>query len=210
MRRRRLLPLAVSVIALAAASCSTTPPPPSLPSPPAVSERPSGSPGTDPNHVMVVFDSPGADPRPLKETPVALTGPTTHLGMSITDLSYRGVVCGFTFTGTRPTSPVTIVVAGKLKAGAFTSGEVLIRWSDAGVVETGQVQSDNGWSFSADAYPNRNGPGWAVSIGAVTGEGDDVIPTAASCTLKAAGSSGAPPFVPANGPVGYWAGFATR
>ena len=73
-----------------------------------------------------------------------------------------------------------------------------------------RAESDNGWSFSADAYPNRTGPGWAVSIGAVTGEGDDVIPTAASCTLNAAGSSGAAPFVPANGPVGYWAGFATR
>ena len=210
MRTRRLFPLAVWVIALTAASCST-PPRPRLPSPPpAVSVRPSALPETDPGRVVVVFDSPGADPRPLKETPVVLTGPTTRLAMAITNLSYRGVVCGFTFAGTRPTSPVTITISGLMNTSSFTSGEVLIRWSDAGVVETGQVQSNNGWSFSADAYPNRNGPGWAVSIGAVTGEGNDVVPTAASCTLNAAGSSGAASFVPANGPVGYWAGFATR
>ncbi len=206
MNRRRLVPVTLAAIALTAAGCST-PARPDVTAPPAVSERPGGSPPPGPDHVVVAFDSPGADPRPLKETPIVLTGPTTRLGMTITNLSYRGVVCGFTFTGSRPASPATITVSGTVKAGSFTSGAVSVGWTDAGVVETGEVKSNNGWSFSADAYPNRNGSGWAVSIGAVTGEGEDVIPKVASCTLTATPSA---PFVPANGPVGYWAGFATR
>lgn len=206
MKRRRLVSVTLAAVAFTAVRCST-PPRPDVVAPPAVSERPSGSPAPGPDHVAVGFDSPGADPRPLKETPIVLTGPSTHLGMTITDLSYRGVVCGFTFTGRRPVPPVAITVSGTVKAGSFTSGAVSVGWTAAGVVETGEVKSNNGWSFSADAYPNRNGPGWAVSIGAVTGEGEDVIPKEASCTLTAALST---PFVPANGPIGYWAGFATR
>ncbi len=162
--------------------------------------------------VTVMFDSPGSDPRPLREVPVTIDEPTSELSMQITELTYRGVVCGFTFTGERPPSPVTIEIGGTIATGVFSSGPVDISWDaagdaagdSAGLVKTGQPQSDNGWSFSADAYPNRNGPGWAVSIGAVTGEGQNVNPSAATCRLRST-----TPFVAANGPVGYWAGFAT-
>ena len=155
--------------------------------------------------VTVVFDTPGSDPRPLREVPVVIDGPTKELTMNITELSYRGLVCGFTFTGERPPSPVQIDVVGDVAAGQFSSGPVDIVWDDAGVVKTGQPQSNNGWSFSADAYPNRNGPGWAISLGAVTGEAENVVPKSATCRLRSAAG-----FAPANSPVGYWAGFATR
>lgn len=155
--------------------------------------------------ISVVFDTPGADPRPLKETAVAIDAPTPVLRMRVTDLTYRGVVCGFTFTGTRPASPVTIRVAGTTAAGGFTSGPVGLRWADDGTTSADSPSSDNGWSFSADSYPSRNGRGWAVSIGAVTAEGENVNPTGATCELR----SGVE-FVAENGPVGYWAGFATR
>ena len=151
----------------------------------------------------MVFDTPGADPRPLKETAVVIGAPTPALRMRVTDLTYRGVVCGFTFGGTRPAAPVSIRVDGKTASGSFTSGPVEIRWNDDGTTSADSPSSDNGWSFSADAYPSRNGPGWAVSIGAVTAEGNP-DPTGARCELR----SGAE-FVPENGPVGYWAGFAT-
>lgn len=155
--------------------------------------------------VPVVFDTPGADPRPLREVPVTIDAPTNELRMKVTDLTYRGIVCGFTFAGTRPTSPVTITVSGATKATTFTSGAVNVSWSDEGQATADSPQGDNGWNFSADATPNRNGAGWSVSIGAVTGDGPDTVPTDATCTLKSA-----TPFEPANGPVGYWAGFATR
>lgn len=176
-----------------------TPAVPASPSTPAAPASPR------PDQVVVVFDSPGADPRPLREVPVALRTPTTTLAMTVTKLSYRGLVCGFTFTGTRPASPVTITVSGSTNSATFASGPVPVRWSADGTVKAGQPPSDNGWNFSADAYPNRNGSGWVVSIGAVTGEGDDVIPTAAACRLSSSNA-----FVEANGPVGYWAGFASR
>ena len=155
--------------------------------------------------ISVVFDTPGNDPRPLKETAVAIGAPTPVLRMRVTDLTYRGVVCGFTFAGTRPASPVTISVDGTTATGSFTSGPVELRWTEDGKRSADSPSSDKGWSFSADSYPSRNGPGWAVSIGAVTAEGENVKPTAVTCALR----SGVL-FVPENGPVGYWAGFATR
>lgn len=155
--------------------------------------------------ISVVFDTPGDNPRPLKETAVAIGAPTPVLRMRVTDLTYRGVVCGFTFAGTRPASPVTISVDGTTATGSFTSGPVELRWTEDGKRSADSPSSDKGWSFSADSYPSRNGPGWAVSIGAVTAEGENVKPTAVTCALR----SGVL-FVPENGPVGYWAGFATR
>ena len=155
--------------------------------------------------ISVVFDTPGDNPRPLKETAVAIGAPTSVLRMRVTDLTYRGVVCGFTFAGMRPTSPVTIRVEGTTAAGRFSSGPVELRWKDDGTTSADSPSSDGGWSFSADSYPSRNGPGWAVSIGAVTAEGENVNPTEVTCELR----SGVE-FVPQNGPVGYWAGFATR
>lgn len=154
--------------------------------------------------IPVVFDTPGADPRPLRETDVEIGAPVSALRMRVTDLTYRGVVCGFTFLGTRPVSPVTIRIEGTVPTGSFSSGPVEIRWTDDGAASADAPGSDNGWSFSADAYPSRNNPGWAVSIGAVTGEGENVNPSDVTCELRS-GSQ----FVPANGPVGYWAGFAS-
>lgn len=159
----------------------------------------------DAQEISVVFDTPGADPRPLKETVVAIATATPVLRMRVTDLTYRGVVCGFTFSGTRPVSPVTISVEGSTATGSFRSGPVGLRWNDDGTTSADSPLSDNGWSFSADSYPSRNGPGWAVSIGAVTAQGENVNPTGVTCELR----SGVE-FVPENGPVGYWAGFATR
>jgi hypothetical protein len=155
--------------------------------------------------VAVAFDVPGADPRPLREVSVAIVEQVPALRMKVTDLSYRGVVCGFTFAGVRPPSPLTISVEGTIATGVFSSGPADVSWTADGVVNAAAPASNNGWSFSADAYPSRNGPGWAVSIGAVTGEGDNVIPSSVTCELRS--PSG---LVAANGPVGYWAGFATR
>ena len=155
--------------------------------------------------ISVVFDTPGDNPRPLKETAVAIGAPTSVLRMRVTDLTYRGVVCGFTFAGTRPTSPVTIRIEGTTATAGFSSGPVELRWKADGTTSADSPSSDRRWSFSADSYPSRNGPGWAVSIGAVTAEGENVNPTEVTCELR----SGVE-FVPQNGPVGYWAGFATR
>ena len=155
--------------------------------------------------VAVAFDSPGTDPRPLREVSVPIAVPTNVLRMRVTDLTYRGVVCGFTLSGTRPNSPLTIAVRGTIASGSFASGPARVVWTADGIVSAEAPLSNNGWSFSADAYPSRNGPGWAVSIGAVTAEGDNVIPSAVTCELRSAGGFG-----PVNGPVGYWAGFATR
>lgn len=155
--------------------------------------------------IAVVFDSPGADPRPLQETAVSIGAPIDVLRMRVTDLTYRGVVCGFTFSGTRPASPVTIRVEGTTATGGFTSGPVELRWYDDGTTSADSPASDNGWSFSADSYSSRNGPGWAVSIGGVTAEGENVNPNGVTCELRSRVQ-----FVPENGPVGYWAGFATR
>ncbi len=155
--------------------------------------------------VAVQFDSPGVDPRPLREVSVPIGAPTNVLRMRVTDLTYRGVVCGFTLAGERPDSPVTIAVAGTIASGSFTSGLVHVAWTADGTVTAEAPSSDHGWSFSADAYPSRNGPGWAISLGAVTAEGDNVIPSVVTCELRSAAG-----FVPSNGPVGYWAGFATR
>ena len=134
-----------------------------------------------------------------------LLAPTRVLRMRVTDLTYRGVVCGFTLTGKRPASPLTISVAGRVASGSFTSGSTEVTWTANGVVTAQAPPPDHGWSFSADAYPSRNGPGWVVSIGAVTAEGDNVIPSAVTCELRSATG-----VAPTNGPVGYWAGFATR
>ncbi len=154
--------------------------------------------------IAVVFDTPGSDPRPLRETDVAISVPTSSLRMRVTDLTYRGVVCGFTFTGTRPSGPVSIRVDGTTPSGGFTSGPVELRWADDGTTSADAPSSDNSWSFSADAYASRTSQGWAVSIGAVTAEGDNVVPSEVTCELRAV-----EPFTEENGPVGYWAGFAT-
>ena len=155
--------------------------------------------------VAVAFDFPGATPRPLKERTVQITRPTATLAMKITAIRYRGVVCGFSLRGARPTSPVTIRLFGAKQSGAlFDSGPVTVSWTNDGTVEAGAA-INGGWNFSAEAHPNRGGPGWVVSIGGVAGPTKDAVPKSAGCEL----TSLTTPFPTTAGPVGYWAGYAT-
>lgn len=156
--------------------------------------------------VDVPFDTPGKDPRPINEVTVDITKPVSLLRMNITKLTYRGVVCGFSFRGEAPKSPVTIVMSGGNKSRRFDSGKVPVSWIDVTSTDTMTAgsSSSNGWNFSAEAHPNRTGPGWVVSLGGVTAAGPDAIPTDVTCELHAE-----TPIDPKSGPVGYWAGFAT-
>lgn len=161
----------------------------------------------EPGVVAVVFDTPGADPRPIREYEVPIAARTNRLAMAIDKITYRGVICGFTFRGTAPASPVQVRMTGTKQDGTtFDSGLVDVSWSalDAGTVESGTA-SDGGWNFSGAANPNRGGPGWVVSLGGVTGEEADAVPQSARCELVSSS-----PLLPENGPVGYWAGFATN
>jgi hypothetical protein len=157
--------------------------------------------------VRVAFDNPGADPRPIKETDVPITARSKRLALEVTDLAYRGVVCGFTFKGaTRPTSPVEIRMIGTKGNGEkFDSGPVDVSWLPDATTATTSTSEDNGWAFSADATPNRNGPGWVISLGGVTADSPDAIPKAVRCELTSTTE-----FPVESGPVGYWAGFATQ
>ena len=155
--------------------------------------------------VDVPYDVPGATPRALRETTVLIYEPTEKLMMRITGISYRGIVCGFSLRGTRPASPVAIRLFGSKQRGAgFDSGAVTVSWADDGKAEGGAA-GDNGWSFSAEAHPNRNGSGWVVSIGGVTAAAKDAVPKSAGCEL----TSPTHAFLPGAGPIGYWAGYAT-
>jgi hypothetical protein len=162
------------------------------------------------DQLQIAFDSPGADPRPIRETDVVLRAHTKRLSMRIIDTTYRGVICGFTFKGTQPQSPVTISMTGTKPDGSrFDSGPLEVTWM-AGPNPTNRsvvagTSSNADWSFNADATPNRNGAGWVVSLGGVTPEGSNVIPKEVVCALSSASE-----FAIDSGPVGHWAGFATR
>jgi hypothetical protein len=163
---------------------------------------------TDPDAVAVTFDAPKGDPRPIRETMQPIAAPTNRLSMEISGLTYRGVVCGFTFHGEAPPSPLTIRLSGDSGAGPFDSGALKVSWteldSDAVTSAAGQ---DGRWNFSSEAHVDRSGNGWVISLGGVTpADGDEAaaIPRRASCVLEAS----TPVFTPANGPVGYWASFA--
>lgn len=164
-------------------------------------------PGASAAAVQVAFDTPGADPRPLKETTVDITGTPSVLAMDITGISYRGLVCGFTFRGTqRPSSPVTIRMTGTAGGLAFDSGQVKVAWTGDQVTADAAADEKGGWNFLSDATPSRNGQGWVVQLGAIPKSTDSKeLPSSAGCTLTSPTALGA-----ANGPVGYWAGFATR
>lgn len=155
--------------------------------------------------VPIAFDAPGTNPRPLRETTVIVDKATDTLAMTITGISYRGIVCGFSLRGVRPAPPVTIRLSGTTSAGSFDSGAVAVSWTPTAKEATAGAAESHGWSFSAEGHPNRGGPGWVVSIGGVTSPGPSAVPTGARCELRAS----RPVFVPAAGPVGYWAGFAT-
>ena len=192
---RRIAVLVTALLALSA--CAGTKPSTSTAVP--TSPPPKGV-------VPVVFDAPGADPRPIRETMQTITGSPISLTMDIAQVSYPGVVCGFSFRGPqRPTSPVTIRMTGRMAGVAFDSGLVKVAWT-GDTVSAGSASDDGGgWNFLGDATVNRNGAGWVVQLGAVPKGGDGKQkPSAATCTVTSA-----VPFAAANGPVGYWAGFAT-
>ena len=157
--------------------------------------------------IKVTFDRPGKSPRPIREKVVALRTPATTLTMTIEKVTYPGMVCGFTFHGARPPSPVTIRVQGATRRGPFDSGELAVAWQPTSPQETSSASSGDsgsGWSFLSAANVDRStGSGWVVSVGAVAQDKAN-IPTAATCALTAPVA-----FARANGPVGYWAGFAT-
>ena len=94
---------------------------------------------------------------------------------------------------------------GKSPATSFDSGALAVAWTalDSQKVQAGN-SSNNSWNFSAEAHVNRTGPGWVISLGGVTAEGSNVIPTSAMCELVLT-----TPLKDFNGPIGYWAGFAT-
>ncbi len=156
--------------------------------------------------VIVTFDAPGASPRPIRETLRPIASPTAELQAEIRAISYRGLVCGFTFRGKRPGGPVTIRVQGTTPNATFDSGPLAVAWDVTGRQTTAEAASRTGWNFAAAANPNRNGPGFVVSVGGLPPEGSPV-PRGATCTLRTVGVQR---FAPTNGPVGYWAGFATE
>jgi hypothetical protein len=140
----------------------------------------------------------------IKETLVEMTGPTKAISMHITNITYGGVVCGFSFTGpTRPDSPQQVTVTLEDSDGRIVSAKVALRWSG----DQDQADSTNvdGWNFLTDAQINRNGPGWVVQVGALPEEGglDRTPPKQAVCELTSETD-----ITPQSGPIGYWAGFA--
>jgi hypothetical protein len=155
--------------------------------------------------VDVVFDFPDVA-RPLKEVDRPVVDGTKRLALKVSGLTYHGVVCGFSIKGTRPESPAIIHMTGtKANGSAFDSGPISVAWTSTDPPEVSSGGSDNnGWNFLSDANPNRSGPGWVVSLGGVTPAGVDSTPKTAACSLEL----GTGTFSAANGPVGYWAGFA--
>ena len=157
--------------------------------------------------VEVAFDRPGATPRPLKETTLALNGAANLLSMRVTKITYPGVACGFTFRGARPPSPATVTMTGRTANGAFASGPLNVTWTATGNEQTDAGSGDDKtgkWVFVAAANTNRNGPGWVVSVTGISKD-KSATPAAVTCQLFSAAT-----LTRVNGPVGYWAGFATR
>jgi hypothetical protein len=172
----------------------------------AVAPEPVVTGAAEPGAKAVVFDSPGAEPRPITEYRHPIEAPTSQLAMTIEGITYRGIVCGFTFLGSTPPSPVQIrMTVDKADGSTADSGPVDVRWTAAtdDAVTVGSAENAD-WSFSGAANTNRGAPGWVVSLGGVTPDAEDAVPVGARCTLDA--DTG---FAPEHGPVGYWAGFAT-
>ena len=163
--------------------------------------------GRPKNAVKVVFDKPGSNPRPLRETVVAIKASQRTLVMSVEKITYKGVACGFTFRGTRPESPVTIRMTGVAPNGGFDSGDLQVEWQPDSKQETSSASSGDskqGWSFLSAANTDRTQPNrWVVSMGSVPQDPKNT-PSSVVCALTSAVG-----FDSANGPVGYWAGFAT-
>ena len=214
MKRRISAVAALASAALAVIGCTSSRSPEPRPEPTSASVTLStgGPDATDPppGTVRVTFDTPGSDPRPIKETVAPIDTATSSLSMDISSVTYRGVVCGFTFRGVqRPVSPVRIAMTGTVGARRFDSGGVAVSWAGDKASAGGTSDDAGGWNFLADATPSRNGTGWVVQLGAVpksTGDADNgATPTDVRCVLSSDEA-----FTSVHGPVGYWAGFATR
>ena len=155
--------------------------------------------------VEVKFDFPDT-PRALNEVERPIADGTKRLALKVSRLTYHGVVCGFSIKGARPESPALIRMTGtKADGTGFDSGAVSVAWTSTEPPQVSSGGADNNeWNFLSDANVNRSGPGWVVSLGGVTPDGPDSIPTSAACSLEL----GTGTFSSANGPIGYWAGFA--
>ncbi len=142
----------------------------------------------------------------LKETLVPLTKPTKTVTMVVNNITYAGVVCGFSFTGAdRPVPPISFRMQIEQADGAVVDGTVSIDWT--GDVEKAGSTEASGWNFLSDAQVNRNGPGWVVQVGGIPSGGGNDKPSPKRALCTATSSVEMPTSV---GPVAYWAGFATR
>jgi hypothetical protein len=155
--------------------------------------------------VEVTFDFPDT-PRAINEVERPIADGTKRLALKVSGLTYHGVVCGFSIKGARPESPALIQMTGtKADGTGFDSGSVSVAWTSTEPPEVSSGGADNnGWNFLSDANVNRSGPGWVVSLGGVTAPGPDSVPQSVACSLEL----GTGTFSSANGPIGYWAGFA--
>jgi hypothetical protein len=176
---------------------------------PSVSDTPvsvNGAPLVIPeNAVPIDYFVAKTNPPLLKETLVPMKSASKSVAMIVNNITYAGVVCGFSFTGAdRPVSPIKFHFQIERDDNTVVDTTIDVAWDG----DQDQPASGNadGWNFLADAQVNRNGPGWVVQVGAVPeggGKGKP-IPKRALCTL----SSGTEMPVTV-GPVAYWAGFAT-
>jgi hypothetical protein len=152
------------------------------------------------------FMAKGTNPL-LEETAVPLKDATDTVSMHVTNISYAGVVCGFSFTGTeRPTPPVQFTMEIEQADGVIVSAVVPVDWEGDLEKGSGSASAD-GWNFLSGTGPNRNGPGWMVQVGGIPSGGGKSAkaPKQAACSLKS------PKLMsPSVGPVSYWAGFATQ
>jgi hypothetical protein len=142
----------------------------------------------------------------LKETLVPLSTPTKSVSMIVNNITYAGVVCGFSFTGPdRPKPPLAFRMQIEQADGTVTDATVDVSWD--GDVEKAASATAAGWNFLSDAQVNRNGPGWVVQVGAVATAGGKNIDSPKRALCTATSETDMPLSV---GPVAYWAGFAIR
>ncbi len=155
--------------------------------------------------VAVEYDLSEGNARPIAETPVELTEPTTKLTMDISNITYGGVVCGFTFKGTKPASPLDITMTIDLGNGEVATAKVPVKWTDTG--DQSGAGANNGWNFGASAGDNQAGSGWVVQLGGIPAAGGKSVepPKRSRCVLDAP-----TPLGKESGPVHMWAGFATK
>ena len=141
----------------------------------------------------------------LKETLVPLKSASKSVSMLVKNITYAGVVCGFSFTGAdRPIPPVKFRMQIEAADGSVIDSTVDVDWT--GDAEKAGSASTAGWNFLSDAQVNRNGPGWVVQVGAIPVGGGKGKPSPKRALCSLTSSVEMPTTV---GPVAYWAGFAT-